>query len=122
MSHKPRARKTPVSAIIPAKKPASTIPSFDAFADNAWIRAAQLLQSPKRPGSAAPVPFSEPTYWRKIQTGLWTKPVKLSARVSAQRVGDCRALLAAYAAGKSDDEIRELVNRLHAKRAEAVAG
>ncbi len=122
MSHKPLAQQTPIAAIIPAQKPTSTIPSFDAFADNAWIREAQLLQSPKRPDRAAPLPFSAPTYWRKIKTGLWTKPVKLSARVSAQKVGDCRALIAAYAAGKSDDEIRELVNRLHAKRSVAVAG
>ncbi len=74
------------------------------------------MQSPKRPDIPAPWPFSAPTYWRKVKAGTLPTPYKLSPRVSAQNVGECRAIAAAWAEGKSEDEIRDLVKRLHAKR------
>lgn len=71
------------------------IPSFDALPDSAFIREAQLVQSPKRPGSPAPLPFSAPTLWRKVKAGTFPKPAKLSERVTAWKVADVRAWLAA---------------------------
>jgi prophage regulatory protein len=67
--------------------------SFDSLPDNAFIRQAQLVPSPNRPGIAAPIPFSACTLWRKVRTGEFPKPVKLSERVTAWRVGDVRAWL-----------------------------
>jgi len=71
------------------------IPSFDRLPDSAFIRESQLVQSPKRPGIPAPLPFSGPTLWRKVKAGTFPKPVKLSERVTAFRVGDVRAWIAA---------------------------
>lgn len=72
-----------------------SIPSFDALPDSAFIREAHLVPSPKRPGIPAPLPFSGPTLWRKVRAGTFPKPSKLSERVTAWRVGDVRAWLAA---------------------------
>lgn len=43
--------------------------NFDALPDSAFIRESQLVQSPKRPDSPAPLPFSAPTLWRKVKAG-----------------------------------------------------
>jgi prophage regulatory protein len=107
---------SPHAFIVEAQRRSSTIPSFDDLPDSAFIRESQLVLSPKRPNTPAPWPFSAPTYWRKIKAGTLPKPFKLSERVSAQNVGECRAINAAWAAGKSELEIKELVAQLHAKR------
>jgi predicted DNA-binding transcriptional regulator AlpA len=65
--------------------------NFDALPDSAFIREAQLVQSPKRPDSLAPLPFSAPTLWRKVKAGSFPKPHRLSERVTAWKVGDVRA-------------------------------
>lgn len=76
--------------------PATITPSvFDALPDSAFIRESQLVQSPKRPDIPAPLPFSAPTLWRKVKAGTFPKPTKLSERVTAWRVGDVRAWIAA---------------------------
>jgi prophage regulatory protein len=67
---------------------------FDALPDSAFIREAQLVQSPKRPDAPAPLPFSAPTLWRKVKAGTFPKPVKLSKRVTAFNVGAVRAWMA----------------------------
>jgi prophage regulatory protein len=67
---------------------------FDALPDSAFIREAQLMQSPARPDSTAPLPFSAPTLWRMVKAGTFPKPIKLSKRVTAWRVGDVRQWLA----------------------------
>jgi predicted DNA-binding transcriptional regulator AlpA len=43
------------------------------------------------------VPFSAATLWRNVAKGLFPKPVKLSARVTAWRVEEVRAYLDAPA-------------------------
>ena len=70
---------------------------FDALPDSAFIREAQLVQSPKRPGVAALLPFSAPTLWRLSKIGAFPAPVKLSSRVTAWNVGSVRAWMAAQA-------------------------
>ena len=70
------------------------IPSFDALPDSAFIRESQLVQSPKRPDTPAPLPFSAPTLWRKVKAGTFPQPVKLSERVTAWNVGAVRAWIA----------------------------
>ena len=71
---------------------------FDALPDSAFIREAQLVQSPKRPSSPAPLPFSAPTLWRKVKAGTFPKPHRLSERVTAWKVGDVRAWIASHCA------------------------
>jgi prophage regulatory protein len=71
------------------------IPSFDDLPDSAFIRIAQLVQNPKRPKRAAPLPFSAPTLLRRVKDSSFPKPVKLSMRVTAWRVSDVRAWIAA---------------------------
>ena len=66
-------------------------PSFDEFADSAFVRVSQLVLSPQRPSHAAPLPFSAPTLWRKVKAGTFPKPIKLSERVTCWRVGEVRA-------------------------------
>ena len=68
---------------------------FDALPDSAYVREAQLVQSPTRPDSTAPLPFSAPTLWRKVKAGTFPKPAKLSERVTAWNVGAVRAWLLA---------------------------
>ena len=68
--------------------------NFDTLPDRAFIREAQLVQSPKRPDTPAPLPFSAPTLWRKVKAGTFPQPVKLSDRVTAWNVGAVRAWLA----------------------------
>lgn len=67
---------------------------FDALPDSAFVRAAQLVQSPERPGVPALLPFSGPTLWRKVKAGTFPKPVKLSDRVTGFQVGAVRAWMA----------------------------
>ncbi len=80
---------------ITAQKPISNISVFDALPNSGYVRAAQLVQSPKRPDSTAPLPFSEPTLWREVKAGSFPKPIKLSARITAWNVGAVRAWLLA---------------------------
>ena len=72
--------------------------NFDSLPDSAFIRESQLVQSPKRPDTPAPLPFRAPTLWRKVKAGTFPKPVKLSERVTAWKVGDVRAWIAGHCA------------------------
>jgi prophage regulatory protein len=55
---------------------------------------------------------------KAIHAGLWTKPVSIGLRSVAWPDFEVDAICAARIAGASDDEIRNLVNKLHAKRAD----
>ncbi len=56
-----------------------------------------------------------------IRDGLWTQPVKIGERSSGWPDDEVKAINAARIAGASDEQIRELVKQLHAKRAEKLA-
>lgn len=71
---------------------------FDHLPDSALLREADLVRSPKRPYATPPLPFSAPTLWRKVKAGTFPKPIKLSERVTAWKVGTVRAWMAAQAA------------------------
>ena len=86
---------TPIASGIPAQKATIHQSVFDALPDSAFIREAQLVQSPKRPDTPAPLPFSAPTLWRKVKAGTFPKPIKLSERVTAFKVGEVRAWMTA---------------------------
>lgn len=64
---------------------------------------------------------SNASIYNLIREGLWTKPVPIGQRSVGWPDDEVRALCAARIAGKPETEIRELVNRLHVKRAELLA-
>jgi prophage regulatory protein len=55
-------------------------------------------------------------HYEDIKNGLFTRPVKIGKRASAWPQHETAALNAARIAGKSDDEIRQLVAELEAAR------
>lgn len=64
---------------------------------------------------------SHASIYNQINAGLFTKPVKIGERSVGWPDDEVKAICAARIAGKSEDEIRELVKRLHAKRADRLA-
>jgi prophage regulatory protein len=62
--------------------------------------------------------YSRSTIYVRIAQGLWTKPVSLGPRAVGWPASDIEALNAARISGKTDAQIRELVQALHAKRTE----
>lgn len=61
---------------------------------------------------------SNASIYNLIRDGLWTKPVPIGLRSVGWPDDEVRTLCAARIAGKANDEIRELVNRLHMLRVE----
>ena len=64
---------------------------------------------------------SNTSIYNAIRAGLFTKPVATGKRSKAWPDYEVKAITRARIAGQSDDEIRELVNRLHAKRVDQLA-
>lgn len=60
--------------------------------------------------------YSRSTIYLRISDGLWVTPVKLGARAIGFPSNEVSALIAARIAGKSEDEIRELVIKLEGER------
>ena len=56
------------------------------------------------------------SYYAKVAKSLLPMPVKLGPRACAIPVRELEAVNAARIAGKTDDEVRTLVARLHAER------
>jgi prophage regulatory protein len=65
--------------------------------------------------------YSRSTIYLRISQGLWTKPVSLGPRAVGWPATEVESLNAARIAGKTDTEIRELVELLHTKRKALVA-
>ncbi len=57
--------------------------------------------------------------YARINHGLWPKPVSLGARAVAWPANEISAVNAARIAGKSNDEVRQLVSELQAARKNA---
>lgn len=55
-------------------------------------------------------------HYADIQAGLFTPPIKIGRRASGHPENEVAALIDATIAGKSPDELRELVNELVAAR------
>lgn len=58
--------------------------------------------------------------YKDIREGLWTHPVPLGRRAVGWPLHEVQTLNAARIAGKTDDEIRELVAELEAERKTAL--
>lgn len=59
---------------------------------------------------------SRSTIYRKISKGLFTKPVSIGGERVAWPANEVQAIINARIAGKSDEEIKELVKQLHEAR------
>jgi prophage regulatory protein len=68
------------------------------------------------PAVKAECAYSRSTLYLRITQGLWPKPVSLGARAVGWPAEEVAAMNAARIAGKSDDEIRDLVAKLEATR------
>jgi prophage regulatory protein len=65
--------------------------------------------------------YSRSTIYLRITQGLWTKPVSLGPRAVGWPAIEIESLNAARISGKTDAEIRALVQSLHTKRKELTA-
>jgi len=54
-----------------------------------------------------------------IQAGLFVRPIKLGLRAAGWPESEVDRVIQARIAGASDEHLRDLVKRLHAKRVEA---
>ena len=63
---------------------------------------------------------SHASIYTAIKAGMFTQPVQIGQRSVGWPDTEVKAINAARIAGKSETEIKELVNRLHAKRTELV--
>ena len=66
-------------------KPTANV-TFDALPDMALIQLRPLM-------NFKVVPYSATTIWRKCRTGEFPSPIKVSAGITAWRVGDIRDYL-----------------------------
>ena len=64
---------------------------------------------------------SNTSIYNAIRAGLFTKPVAIGQRAKAWPDYEVKAIVRARIAGQTEEQIRELVNRLHAKRTENYA-
>ena len=64
--------------------------------------------------------LSRSTIYLRVSQRLWTKPVALGARAVGWPSDEVEALNAARIAGKTDDEIRDLVAELETARKDAM--
>jgi prophage regulatory protein len=76
-------------ACLEKKGVCATPANFDNLPDTGYMRQAQIIP--------AVIPVSSATWWRGVQSGRYPKPVKLSERVTAWKVGDIRQFLATQA-------------------------
>ena len=64
---------------------------------------------------------SHASIYTQIREGLFTKPVPIGARSVGWPSHEVEAIVAARVAGKTDDQIRELVELLHKQRQRPIA-
>ncbi len=65
---------------------------------------------------------SDTSIYNAIRAGLFTTPVRIGVRSVGRPQREVDSIIAARIAGKSDNDVRELVKRLHAERIELFEG
>ncbi len=60
--------------------------------------------------------LSRSSIYARISQGLWPKPVSLGARAVGWPSNEVAAVISARVAGKSNEEVRQLVAKLEATR------
>jgi prophage regulatory protein len=66
--------------------------------------------------------FGTTTLYDRIKSGLFTKPVRIGARLSAWPASEVEEINRAIVAGKADNEIRALVRSLERARTDEPRG
>jgi len=74
----------------------------------------------RRPRVEEATGYARSTLYLRISQGLWTHGVILGPRAVGWPASEVAAINAARIAGRTDDEIRELVTRLHNQRGATV--
>ena len=74
------------------------------------------LKLQRRPEVLNRLQFSRSTLYKKIEQGLWPKPISLGSRAVAWISTENEQVLAAMIAGQSQEEIKQLVKTLEDKR------
>ena len=64
--------------------------------------------------------LSRSTIYLRVSQGLWTKPVSLGFQAVGWPSDEVAVLIAARISGKTDDEIRDLVEKLEPARKDAM--
>ena len=59
---------------------------------------------------------SNASIYQRVRAGLFTKPVPIGQRAVGWPSQEVTAIANAHIAGRSEEQIRELVNRLHQQR------
>lgn len=68
--------------------------TYNQLPQTGYLRLAQIVGNTKsKPPIPAIIPVSKSTWWQGVKDGRFPKPVKLSARTTAWRVEDIRALI-----------------------------
>lgn len=70
----------------------------------------------RKPAVLALTGISASTFYQRIKDGLFTSPIKIGVRLSAWPANEVEDLILAIIAGRTDDEIRDVVKRLEAAR------
>lgn len=70
----------------------------------------------RRPEVLELLQISRSNLYKKIEQGLWPKPIQLGARAVAWLSNENEKLLAAIIAGQSKEEIKQLVKTLEEAR------
>jgi prophage regulatory protein len=72
------------------------------------------------PSVLAETGYSRSTIYLRISQGLWPKPISLGPRAVGWPSQEVEQLNTYRIAGRSDDEIRQLVKRLEADRTKTI--
>ena len=94
------ASKKQVRAAMPevvTARRTGAMPSFDDRPGSGWVRQSDLVRDPKHPTRPVPLPVSPATFWRWVRDGKFPEPTKLGKRITAWKVGEVRAWMAAQA-------------------------
>lgn len=70
----------------------------------------------RKPSVMSRTGLGNTTLYRRIADGLFTRPVRIGARLSAWPASEVEAINLAIVAGKSDAELQELVQQLESAR------
>lgn len=70
----------------------------------------------RKPSVLSMTGFGTTTLYERIKAGLFTRPVRIGARLSAWPASEIEQINRAIVAGKADDEIRALVQLLERAR------
>lgn len=79
-----------------------------------------MLKILRTPSVLAKCGLGRSAFYAAVQRGLMPRPVRISDRASGVPEHEVEAVMRARLAGHTDEQVRMLVDRLHAERVAAV--